>query len=170
MVFCQFIKGVTLPDDFGSNFSKKVADNDGNIVGLKSHDCYILMQRLLQVEVRGYLDKSISKTIIELCNFFKQVCARTLVVKDMENVENHVIQILCKLELIFPPTFFDIMIHLILHLLQKAILEWPIYISWMYPFERYMKKLKNYVRNNVRPEGSIAESYCNTLVTPRSLL
>ena len=80
------------------------------------------MQRLLPVGVRGYLDKSISKTIIELCNFFKQICARTLVVKDMENAEDQVIQILCKLELIFPPAFFDIMIHLILHLPQEAIL------------------------------------------------
>ncbi|GKF61781.1 hypothetical protein Tco_0181835, partial [Tanacetum coccineum] len=30
---------------------------------------------------------------------------------------------------------------------------------WMYPFERYMKKLKNYVRNKAKPEGSIAEGY-----------
>ncbi|GKB78281.1 hypothetical protein Tco_0945176 [Tanacetum coccineum] len=29
----------------------------------------------------------------------------------------------------------------------------------MYPFERYMKKLKNYVRNKAKPEGSIAEGY-----------
>nr|GEW32099.1 hypothetical protein [Tanacetum cinerariifolium] len=29
----------------------------------------------------------------------------------------------------------------------------------MYPFERYMKKLKNYVRNKAKPEGSIAKGY-----------
>ncbi|GJU79841.1 hypothetical protein Tco_1282206 [Tanacetum coccineum] len=29
----------------------------------------------------------------------------------------------------------------------------------MYPFERYMKKLKGYVRNKAKPEGSIAEGY-----------
>ncbi|GKF70729.1 hypothetical protein Tco_0203786 [Tanacetum coccineum] len=29
----------------------------------------------------------------------------------------------------------------------------------MFPFERYMKKLKNYVRNKAKPEGSIAEGY-----------
>ena len=69
------------------------------------------------------------------------------------------IQILCKLELIFPPAFFDIMIHLILHLSQEAIFGGPVYMRWMYPFEQYMKKLKNYVRNKVRPEGSIAEGY-----------
>ncbi|XP_076909137.1 uncharacterized protein LOC143566278 [Bidens hawaiensis] len=35
----------------------------------------------------------------------------------------------------------------------------PVCMRWMYPFERYMKKLKHYVRNKARPEGSIAEGY-----------
>ncbi|GJX23059.1 zinc finger, PHD-type containing protein [Tanacetum coccineum] len=45
--FCQFIKGVKLPDGFGSNFKNKATYNDTNITGLKSHDCHIMMQRLL---------------------------------------------------------------------------------------------------------------------------
>nr|GEZ22508.1 hypothetical protein [Tanacetum cinerariifolium] len=35
----------------------------------------------------------------------------------------------------------------------------PIHPWWMYPFEIFMKKLKNYVRNKAKPEGSIAEGY-----------
>ncbi|GJV32522.1 hypothetical protein Tco_1392922, partial [Tanacetum coccineum] len=35
----------------------------------------------------------------------------------------------------------------------------PLRYRWMFPFERYMKKLKNYVRNKAKPEGSIAEGY-----------
>nr|GFC27559.1 hypothetical protein [Tanacetum cinerariifolium] len=35
----------------------------------------------------------------------------------------------------------------------------PIRPQWMYPFERYMKKLKGYVRNKAKLEGSIAEGY-----------
>nr|GEZ52082.1 hypothetical protein [Tanacetum cinerariifolium] len=33
----------------------------------------------------------------------------------------------------------------------------PIRPRWMYPFERYMKKLKGYVQNKAKPKGSIAE-------------
>jgi hypothetical protein len=46
-----------------------------------------------------------------------------------------------------------------MHLPEEAIQGGPVYMRWMYPFERYMKKLKNYVRNKARPEGSIAEGY-----------
>ena len=91
-------------------------ENDTNILGLKSHDCHVIMQRLLSLGVRKFLPKSISTTIAELCNFFRQICSRTLNVKDMEEAQNDLIQILCKMELIFPPAFFDIMIHLVLHL------------------------------------------------------
>ncbi|XP_062086582.1 uncharacterized protein LOC133792694 [Humulus lupulus] len=42
---------------------------------------------------------------------------------------------------------------------EEALLGGPVFMRWMYPFERYMKKLKNYVRNKARPEGSIAEGY-----------
>ncbi|KAL5548417.1 hypothetical protein UlMin_003648 [Ulmus minor] len=50
---------------------------------------------------------------------------------------------------IFPPAFFDIMIHLILHFPEEAILGGPVYMRWMYPFERNAAKL----------EGSISEGY-----------
>ncbi|GKG18114.1 hypothetical protein Tco_0372412, partial [Tanacetum coccineum] len=53
---------------------------------------------------------------------------------------------------IFPPAFFDIMIHVAIHLPDEAILGGPLRYRWMFPFERYMKKLKNYVRNKAKPE------------------
>ncbi|GKA75362.1 hypothetical protein Tco_0781740 [Tanacetum coccineum] len=157
--FCQFIKGVKLPDGFGSNFKHKVTDNDTNITGLKSHDCHIMMQRLLPYGLQQYLPPDVAKPLIELCLFFKQICSQTLMVDDMLKAQSKVIDILCNLELIYPPAFFDIMIHLVIHLPLEAIFGGPIRPRWMYPFERYMKKLKNYVRNKAKPEGSIAEGY-----------
>lgn len=66
---------------------------------------------------------------------------------------------LCQLERIFPPSFFDIMVHLPIHLANEVRLGGPVQFRWMYPPERYMCTLKSYVRNKSRPEGSIAEAY-----------
>ncbi|KAI3763957.1 hypothetical protein L2E82_13955 [Cichorium intybus] len=158
-LFCQFVKDIKLPDGFGSNISSKVSDNNKNITALKSHDYHIIMQRLMPIGVRGFLNKDTYTPIVDLCMFFKQLCSRTLLVKDMKKAKNDVLTILCKLELIYPPAFFDIMIHLVLHLPDEALCGGPVYMRWMYPFERYMKKLKNYVRNKARPEGCMAEGY-----------
>nr|GFB54345.1 hypothetical protein [Tanacetum cinerariifolium] len=70
-----------------------------------------------------------------------------------------VVNILCDLELIYFPALFDIMIHLVIHLPLEALEGGPIRPRWMFPFKRYMKKLKGYVRNKGKLEGSIAEGY-----------
>ncbi|TYK28559.1 uncharacterized protein E5676_scaffold629G002060 [Cucumis melo var. makuwa] len=59
----------------------------------------------------------------------------------------------------FPPSFFDIMTHLVIHLGHEVRLCGPVQFRWMYPFKRYMKTLKGFVRNQSRPEGCIAERY-----------
>nr|GEX71178.1 hypothetical protein [Tanacetum cinerariifolium] len=105
------------------------------------------------------LGPDVAKPLIELCLFFKQICSQTLIVDDMLKAQSKVIDILFNLELIYPLAFFDIMIHLVIHLPLEAIFDGPIRPRWMYPFERYMKKLKNYVRNKAKPEGLIAEGY-----------
>lgn len=112
---------------------------------MKSHDCHIMMQRLLPFGLQHYLDVQTYTPLIELCSFFKQICARTLMVNDMVKAKDQLINILCSLEQIYPPAFFDIMIHLVIHLPEGAIEGGPVSFWWMYPFARYMKKLKNYV-------------------------
>ena len=66
---------------------------------------------------------------------------------------------LCHLEMYFPPTFFDIMPHLMVHLVREIKMCGPVFLRNMYPFERYMGILKSYVRNRSRPKGSIIEGY-----------
>ncbi|GJZ46703.1 putative reverse transcriptase domain, ribonuclease H-like domain, aspartic peptidase domain protein [Tanacetum coccineum] len=51
------------------------------------------------------------------------------------------------------------MIHLVIHLPLEALEGGPIPPRWMFPLERYMKKLKVNVRNKAKPEGSIVEVY-----------
>ena len=103
------------------------------------------------VGCRSLVSKNIWSTIAELCTFFKQLCASTVNVSDMVEAQNQLLFILCKLERIFPPAFFDIMIHLVLHLPEGAILGGLVHMRWMYPFERYLKRLKDYVRNAAKP-------------------
>nr|GFA72626.1 hypothetical protein [Tanacetum cinerariifolium] len=142
--FCQFIKGVKLPDGFGSCFNYKVTNKDTNITGLKTYDCHIMMQRLLPYGLQQYFLDKIAKPIIELCSLFKQICSATLMKDDMLEAQIKVVDILCDFELIYHPALFDIMIHLVIHLPLEDLEGGPILPQWMFPFKRYMKKLKGY--------------------------
>ncbi|XP_041016141.1 uncharacterized protein LOC121258662 [Juglans microcarpa x Juglans regia] len=157
--FCEWLAGVKFPDGFASNVTHCVSVRDCKITGLKSHDHHVFLQRLLPIVVGGFLRSDIALALTELSSFFKELCARNLDVNRLSQLQLDIITILCKLEMIFPPSFFDIMVHLAVHLPGEAILGGPVQYRWMYPFERYLGKFKRYVKNKARPEGSIAEAY-----------
>ncbi|KAL3839108.1 hypothetical protein ACJIZ3_023699 [Penstemon smallii] len=155
--FYDFLRSVKFPDGYAANISRCV--KEGKISGLKTHDCHVLLQRLIPAGVRGYLHKNVTEALFELGEFFNVLCSKTLRIADIEKMERNIPLILCKLEKIFPPAFFDVMIHLAIHLPQEAKVAGPVHSRWMYPIERFLKLLKSHVRNKARPEGSIAEGY-----------
>jgi hypothetical protein len=59
----------------------------------------------------------------------------------------------------FPPLFFDIMTHLLYHLVDELDVCGPVATKWMYFIEKYMKTWKLYMCNMARPEASMVEGY-----------
>jgi hypothetical protein len=59
----------------------------------------------------------------------------------------------------FPPSFFNIMMHLLVHLVDEIAILGPVFLHNMFPFERFMVVIKKYVHNRARPEGSISKGY-----------
>ncbi|KAK2644367.1 hypothetical protein Ddye_019562 [Dipteronia dyeriana] len=146
-------------DGYCSNISNCISLSECKITGLKSHDCHVLMQQLLSVAIRGLLPKGPRIAIFRLCSFFNDICQRVIDRSKLESLDDEVTVTMCMLERYFPHSFFDIMIHLTIHLTREARLCGPIQYRWMYPFERFKNVLKGYVRNRARPEGCIAECY-----------
>lgn len=135
--FCRYLKYVKLPDAYPIDFSKNINIKDGKISGYQARDCHVILQRILPVAVHSYLHKDITTTLTELSNFFQQLCAKTLHAKDLDRLEERIALILCKFEKIYPPSFFDIMVHSAAHLPEEAKLAGPVGFRWLHPFERF---------------------------------
>ena len=67
--FYRFIRSIKFMDSFASKLSKNVALNDSRLLGLKSHDCHVIMQRLLPVGCQSLVSKNIRSTIAECVRF-----------------------------------------------------------------------------------------------------
>ncbi|XP_052297107.1 uncharacterized protein LOC127902292 [Citrus sinensis] len=157
--FCEVLKRIKVPVGYSSNIQNLVSMKDLKLQGLKSHDCHVLMQQLLPIALRSILPDHVKYAIIRLCFFFNSLCVTVVDVTKFDQMEEDIALTLCLLEKCFPPSFFDIMIHLTIHLVNEVRLCGPVYLRWMYPFERNLKGLKAYFRNRNNPEGCIAESY-----------
>ncbi|WMV13403.1 hypothetical protein MTR67_006788 [Solanum verrucosum] len=158
-ILLQVLKHVKVPDGYASNISSCVDLKQRTMHGLKSHDCHILMQQLLPIALRNLLPVNVLKPLIELSNFFRGICSKELKIGDLEKLQDRVSITLCDLERIFPPSFFDIMKHLLIHLAEEAMLGGPSQYRSMWFIERFLLCLKNYVRNRRYPEGAIAERH-----------
>lgn len=136
--FLKCLKSIKPPDEFSCNISRCVHLNERKLIGMKSYDCHVLMQEYLPIALRGTLPDHVSSVIIELCDFFRIICYKDLSDDDLNFIEAKVSLTLCKLEKIFPPSFFTVMVHLVIHLTREVRLGGPVAFRWMYPIERYV--------------------------------
>ncbi|XP_042964122.1 uncharacterized protein LOC122298423 [Carya illinoinensis] len=84
---CEWLRDIKFPDGFSSNISNCVSTHDCKITGLKSHDCHVFLQRLLPIAAEGFLRSDIALALTELSTFFKELCARTLDVNCLSQLQ-----------------------------------------------------------------------------------
>ncbi|XP_060969476.1 uncharacterized protein LOC133036762 [Cannabis sativa] len=159
IVFCQFLEKIKVPDGYAANISRCVNVIQQKIHGFKSHDFHIIMTQLLPLALRGISSSRVRIHITALSNYFRMMYSKVARPQDFMQLEQEISVTLCNLEKLFPPSFFDIMVHLVIHLAYEARIAGPSVYRCMYPIERYLSKLKSYVRNRSKPEGCIAEGY-----------
>jgi hypothetical protein len=117
------------------------------------------MERIISVMFRGYMPDTMWQAIAELSYFYKQISAKEISKNMMDKLEKEIPVLLCKLEKIFPPGFFNPMEHLLIHIPYEAKVGGPVQYRWMYHIERALKNLRGMIRNKARVEGCIAEAF-----------
>jgi hypothetical protein len=140
----RVLKSLRTPTHYVSALHKKISK--GKLSGLKSHDFHVLLQQILPLCFRKVSNKSLAGVVIRLSKVFRKLCAKTVNSGEKDQLLADAAETMCMLEKKFPPTFFDIMSHLPYHLVEQLFQCGPVHTRWMYPYERYFKTLKKYVR------------------------
>ncbi|XP_073119913.1 uncharacterized protein [Henckelia pumila] len=156
---CQSLMDIKVPEGYSSNMKNLVFMSELKLSGMKSHDCHVLMQHFLPILIRDALPKHVRYAIIRLCFLFKDICSKVIDVAKLDKLQSDLVVTLCLLEQYFPPSFFDVMVHLTVHLVREVRLCGPICFRWMYPFEICIKVFKSYVGSRKHPEGCIVQRY-----------
>lgn len=123
---CKFLKMIKVSNGYSSNISWWVKSEDRKIYGLKSHDSHILVEQLLPLAIRGVVPNNVYDAITELSIFFRELCSKTLRFDVLDQLATQIPITLSKLEKIFLPAFFDVMVHLVIHLPREAKLGGPV--------------------------------------------
>jgi len=132
---------------------------DKKLTNLKSHDYHVLITQLLPIALRGILPENVRLAIVKPCAFLNEISQKAIDPNKLTKLQNDVVQCLVSFEMVFPPSFFNIMTHLLVHIVKEINILGPVFLHNMFPFERYMAVLKKYVCNRSCPEGYIANGY-----------
>jgi hypothetical protein len=154
--FCQFLHDLKVPSGYSSNFKRLVSVKDTkiNFNLMKYHDCHVLMITLLPDALRGIKTELVRDAVTSLCLFFNEIEQKVTNEEKLLDFERRHFETLCLLEATFPPSFFDLMLHLTAHLAREIWFLGPSYLHQMFPYERFYGFLKSLVHNRLFPEGS----------------
>jgi hypothetical protein len=157
--FFNCLLGVRVPFGYSGLISRYMDPKKRNFSGMKSHDCHVMMTQILPVAIRGIMDDHVRATLTGLCNFFDVITRKSISVKKLARLQEEIVVILCELEMYFPPAFFDVMVHLLVHIMDDIVSLGPAFLHNMMPFERMNGVIKGYVRNRSHPDGSIVQGW-----------
>jgi hypothetical protein len=155
----KWMKDLKFLDGYAASFRRSMNLKTMKMKGLKSHDFHIIMERLVSVMFCGYVSDDVWKTFDEVSYFYRQLCAKENRRDVMEQLEKEGPVLLCKLEKLFPLSFFNPMQHLFIHHPYEAKVGGPVQYRWMFHIERALKKLRAMVGNKARVEGCILEQF-----------
>ncbi|XP_062116763.1 uncharacterized protein LOC133830729 [Humulus lupulus] len=124
-LFCKRLFDLKLPYGYSSKIRICVDMEKHKLTGLKSHDYHVIMKQLLVISIRGLMEEGCRETILRLCRFFHELCQLVVDKEEIIKLELESAEIFYKLEEYFPPSFFDPMIHLVVHLAREVRLCGP---------------------------------------------
>jgi hypothetical protein len=116
----RWLKTLKFPDHYVANIKQAVNVGTGKLNGLKSHGYHIFIERLMPVMFCGYFKPDLWKMFAELSYFYRQICAKEVSNAMMQRLEKEIVVLVCKMETVFPPGWFNVMQHLLLHLSWEA--------------------------------------------------
>lgn len=136
--FLQILKSIKFPTGFCSNLGNNVTIEPPGLHCLKSHDYHVLMEDLLPVLIQHAFPRypDLRRAFQQISLFFRILCSKVLIKTEVQQAKFMVAEAMCVLEAYFPPSFFVISIHLVVHLADEALTCGPVRYRWMYPFER----------------------------------
>jgi hypothetical protein len=114
------LKNVKVPSGYSTNVSSFISFPDLKVApGVKSHGYHVLLVRMIAVGMQNILQVNIWEAIMNFCFFFNVVGQKVISEEALETLEKRHYETLCFLEMYFPPTFFNISVHFMTHLIKE---------------------------------------------------
>ena len=126
--FCIRLESLKVPTGYYANTRQSIGER--KLEALKTHDFHVLMQMLMPLALQGLMESNTRRVIMRVRQLFRRICYRTWDPQYEESLREDTIVTMALIEMTFPPTFFDVMLHLPMHLVEELIILSPVNVRW----------------------------------------
>ena len=109
--------------------------------------------------VKHEFPQDLGRAISKLSAFVHWIRSNEIHVASIPRHCQEIVEIVCMFEKELPMCFIDLQGHLLIRLVDEVELVGVVSSHLMFFLERYMKKLKGFVRQRAKAEGSMEEGY-----------
>ena len=88
----------------------------------------------LPIVIMAISPEYMKMVITRMCYFFNHITQKVIDEAKLPALKQFIAETLCQLEMCFPPSFFDIMPHLMMHMLDQIQELGPIYLHQMWTY------------------------------------
>jgi hypothetical protein len=114
-VMCVWIKNLRVPSGFYSSIQSIVSMKDLTVTNYNSHDCHVMLTTFLPIAIRAIIPLFLKMTITRLCYFFNIISQKVIDRDELASLQEFGVETISQFEMCFPPSFFDIVVHLVVH-------------------------------------------------------
>ncbi|XP_076886075.1 uncharacterized protein LOC143535814 [Bidens hawaiensis] len=94
-MFCKCLHEIKVLSRYSANIKRLVSMKDLKLIGMKSHDCHVLMTHMIPIAIRGSLPENVRNTITKLCWFFNTIHSKSIDPDTLDALEKDVYITLC---------------------------------------------------------------------------
>ena len=104
---------------FSSNIKSLVSMKDLTMTNYNSHDSHVMLMVFLPIVIRAISPEYVKMLITWMCYFFNHITQKVIDEVQLPALKQFIAETLSQLEMCFPPSYFDIMPHLMIHMVDQ---------------------------------------------------
>ena len=108
-----------VPTGFSSNIKSLISMKDLTLTNYNSYDYHVMLMVFLLIVIRAIGPEYVKMVITRMSYFFNYIIKKVIDETELPGLKQFITETLCQLKMCFPPSFFDIMPHLMMHMVDR---------------------------------------------------
>jgi hypothetical protein len=122
---CKSLHGIRVPTGFSTIIKNLVSMLELKMSGYNTHDCHTILSLFLAIAIRAVNHPYLKMVITHMCHFFNAISKKVINFSELDEIHKEIRVTMCQLEMCFPPSFFDMIEHYMIHLADQIFVLGP---------------------------------------------